>query len=246
MYCGDAALGYQLMTRRTLLALPAALAAGAQPRKQKIVVVGGHPDDPETGCGGTMAKYADAGHEVVSLYLTRGEAGIAGRTHSEAAAIRTREAQAACKVLRARPVFAGQIDGATEVNAERYEQFRKLLMAERPDVVLAQWPVDTHRDHRAGSLLVLDCLGSNPRAFSLYFYEVMTGSQTQTFHPTHYVDISPTEKRKRDACFAHASQKPEEFYPVHAKMNEFRGMEAGVRYAEAFVHHAPCPMVPLP
>jgi hypothetical protein len=74
----------------------------------------------------------------------------------------------------------------------------------------------------------------------------MSGSQTQTFHPTHYADITATEKRKRDACFAHASQKPAEFYPVHAKMNEFRGMEAGVRYAEAFVHHAPTPKLPLP
>ena len=112
------------------------------------------------------------------------------------------------------------------------------------DAVLAQWPVDTHRDHRAGSLLVLDCW--RPRTFSLYFYEVMTGSQTQTFRPTHYVDITGSEKRKRDACFAHASQKPEEFYVMHAKMNEFRGMEAGVRYAEAFVHHSPSPLVALP
>jgi hypothetical protein len=60
------------------------------------------------------------------------------------------------------------------------------------------------------------------------------------------VDITATEKRKRDACFAHASQKPEEFYAVHAKMNEFRGMEAGFRHAEAFVHHSPSSVVGLP
>ena len=34
--------------------------------KLKVLVVGGHPDDPETGCGGTMARYASEGHDVVA------------------------------------------------------------------------------------------------------------------------------------------------------------------------------------
>jgi hypothetical protein len=34
----------------------------ADEKKLKIVYVGGHPDDPESGCGGTLAKYSAAGH----------------------------------------------------------------------------------------------------------------------------------------------------------------------------------------
>ena len=45
-----------------------------------MVCVGAHPDDPESGCGGTLARYAAAGHRVTVLYLTRGEAGIAGQS----------------------------------------------------------------------------------------------------------------------------------------------------------------------
>ena len=75
---------------------------------------------------------------------------------------------------------------------------------------------------------------------------MMTGSQTQNFAPTDYVDIGATEKRKRDACFAHGSQHPEEFYAHHAKMNEFRGLERRVRYAEAFVRHSAGPVGWLP
>ena len=41
-------------------------------KKLQIVCVGAHPGDPEFGCGGTMAKYSDAGHQVTFLYLTRG------------------------------------------------------------------------------------------------------------------------------------------------------------------------------
>src|SRR5205823_1354592 len=82
----------------------------------RVVCVGAHPDDPESGCGGTLARYAAAGHRVTVLYLTRGERGIPDKSFDEAAAIRTREAEEACRILRAHPVFAGQIDGDTRMD----------------------------------------------------------------------------------------------------------------------------------
>jgi LmbE family N-acetylglucosaminyl deacetylase len=215
-------------------------------RKLKVVVAGAHPDDPESGCGGTMARYADLGHEVVSLYLTRGEAGIEGKSHREAALIRTAEAEKACQILGARPMFAGQIDGASEVTNPRYDDFRKILESLAPDLVFTHWPVDTHRDHRATSLLIFDAWLGNRKRFALYYFEVMTGEQTSQFWPTHYVDITTTERRKRDACCAHASQNPDGFYAVHDKMNHFRGMECGCNLAEAFVRHGQDLDVTLP
>ncbi|PYX37301.1 MAG: hypothetical protein DMG75_07450 [Acidobacteria bacterium] len=89
--------------------------------KIKVVVAGAHPDDPESGCGGTIALYSDLGHEVVVLYLTRGEAGIPNKSAQQAAAIRTSECQKACAILKARPIFAGQIDGNTAVSLLAYD-----------------------------------------------------------------------------------------------------------------------------
>jgi LmbE family N-acetylglucosaminyl deacetylase len=207
-------------------------------RKLKIVVVGGHPDDPESGCGGTIAHYAGKGHEVVIVYLTRGESGIKGKTMQEAAAIRSAEAGKACEILHARPIFAGQIDGHTELNPSLYEAFRKILDVENPDVVFTHWPIDTHRDHRVASLLTYDAWLTGGKKFDLYYFEVEQGEQTQIFQPTHYVDISTTLSRKQAACFAHASQHPEtDFWPQHEAMNRFRGMECGVKNAEGFVRH---------
>lgn len=207
-------------------------------KKLRIVVVGAHPDDPESGCGGTIALYSSLGHEVTILYLTRGEAGIEGKTPQEAAAIRTAESEKACAILNARPLFAGQIDGNTEINQTRYADFRKILESEHPDLVLTHWPIDSHRDHRTASLLTYDAWLEAGKKFSLYYYEVDQGSQTQMFHPTHYVDITQTESRKRAACFAHASQQPETtFYPLHELMSRFRGMEIVSKYAEGFVQH---------
>jgi LmbE family N-acetylglucosaminyl deacetylase len=216
-------------------------------RRLKVVVAGAHPDDPETGCGGTIARYTDLGHEVVVIYLTRGEAGIEGKSHEEAARIRTQEAQKACEILKARPVFAGQIDGATEINTARYGDFRKILEAERPDLVFTHWPLDSHRDHRVISLLVYDAWLHGGKEFPLYYFEVDVGAQTSQFHPTHYVDITATEPRKQAACYAHASQNPDGFYKdYHAPMNRFRGLECGCELAEAFVRHVQSPGQALP
>jgi LmbE family N-acetylglucosaminyl deacetylase len=212
--------------------------APQEKRKIKIVCAGAHPDDPETGAGGTMARYADLGHDAVNLYLTKGEAGIKGKTADEAAAIRSAELEKACAILKVRALFGGQIDGATELNAARYDDFRKILAEEKPDIVLTHWPVDTHRDHRAISLLVYDAWLRLGRKFALYYFEVDMGAQTQHFHPTHYVDITAVVDRKKDACYAHASQNPPGFYDAyHEPMQKYRGMEAGCKAAEAFIRH---------
>ena len=47
--------------------------AKPSPAALKIMVAGGHPGDPECGCAGTIARYTELGHEVVLLYLNRGE-----------------------------------------------------------------------------------------------------------------------------------------------------------------------------
>jgi LmbE family N-acetylglucosaminyl deacetylase len=231
-------------------ALPAvAGAADASPRAAlKVLVTGGHPDDPESGCGGTIARYADEGHDVAVLYLTRGEGGIRQKTHEQAATIRSAEAEKACRILKARPLFAGQIDGETEVTPARYAEFRKLFDAEKPDVVFTQWPVDTHADHRACSLLTYDAWLRSGRKAALYYYEVDLGAQTQCFRPTDYVDVTATEPRKRDACMAHESQNPAGgFYgQYHEPMLRLRGMECGRKLAEAFVRHEQGPPGRLP
>ncbi|MBR6932836.1 MAG: PIG-L family deacetylase, partial [Bacteroidales bacterium] len=77
----------------------------APSEKKKILVIGAHPDDPETGAGGTICLLTRAGHDVVCVYLTRGEAGIRGKTHAEAAAIRVVESERACAVTGARHIF---------------------------------------------------------------------------------------------------------------------------------------------
>jgi LmbE family N-acetylglucosaminyl deacetylase len=215
-------------------------------KKMKIVVIGAHPDDPETMCGGVMALYSNSGHEVVSAYLTRGEAGIEGKSYEESAKIRTAEALSACDILKVRPEFLGQIDGNCEITRERYSQMINFFKKEDPDIILTHWPIDTHRDHRICSILVYDAWLIMGHKSAFYYGEVMSGIQSQNFTPTDYIDITGVVEQKHKACFAHVSQKIEENYPDdHGKMEIFRGMESGCEYAEAFVRHVRSPGISL-
>ena len=240
------------MDRRSMLKITGATLAGttlsgipafsreASPEAsegKKALIIGAHPDDPETGCGGTMILLQQAGYEVVSVYMTKGEAGIQGKTHEESAAIRVKEATEASKMLGARPLFMTQIDGNAEINKVRYVEMREMIAAEKPDVVFTHWPIDSHPDHRVCSLLVYDAWRRLGYSFELYYFEVMSGMQSQLFQPTDYVDISTVADRKREACFCHASQDMKAVYDDwHDRMERFRGLEFRCKCAEAFIH----------
>ncbi len=232
--------GFQAEASRQLgrSCVAGALSANESPgKKLKVVVTGGHPGDPEYGCGGTIARYTDSGHEVTLLYLNRGEKGCPSQTAEACSGIRVSEARRACDILKAQLKFAGQVDGEAVVNAATYDAFYRLVESESPNVVFTHWPIDNHRDHRAISMLAYDAWLRMGKSFALYDYEVSDGEDTLMFAPTDYVDISGTEMRKRAACYAHASQSPEKFYTLQSQIARFRGIESGHGKAEAFVRH---------
>lgn len=205
--------------------------------KLQIVCLGAHPGDPEFGCGGTMAKYSDAGHSVTFIYLTRGGASDPARSHAEMAALRAAEANTSCKILNATPLFASQLDGDTVLDKKQNEEMTKMILALKPGIVFTQWPVDAHPDHQVTGMLALTAWVRSKRQFHLYFYEVNTGVETMAFTPSDYVDITSVRERKKEAMFAHKTQNPVETYNDYFRpLEEFRGLEAGVKAAEAFIH----------
>ena len=197
-------------------------------RKFKFVVTGGHPGDPEYGCGGTIARLTSLGHEVVLLYLNDG----AWETSAE---IRTAEAKKACAILKARPVWAGQANSHAIVDDVHYAAFEKIMQAESPDAVLNHWPIDNHTDHRAIANLTYEAWNRLKRRFALYYYEVSDGEDTMQFPaPTHYVEITAVADTKKAACYAHASQSPDFFYELQDAVARFRGLASGGKRAEAY------------
>ena len=201
---------------------------------RRVVVLGAHPDDAESGCGGLIADLTNRGLDVEILCLTRGEK--APRTNSAEinSRIRTAEARRGAEILGARVGFAGLIDGEVVVDDSSLLAVERAILERHPDILFAHWPVDSHPDHQAAGIMALRTLIKNP-SFSLYFFEVLTGVQTMNFTPTSHVDISVNRERKLKACLAHESQEPRKWIEHHHLMERFRGKEMGVEYAESYV-----------
>ena len=203
--------------------------------KFKVVVAGGHPGNPEYGCGGTIARLTALGHEVVLLYLNN------GAWPPTPAETRIAEAAKACKILRSRPAYAGQINGHAILDDGHYDAFQTIINDEKPDAVFTQWPIDNHRDHRTISMLTYDSWNRSGKKFALYYYEVSDGEDTLQFSPVQFVDITDVEPLKRSACFAHASQTPERYYKLQDTVSSFRGVQSGYERAEAFLRQTQSP-----
>jgi LmbE family N-acetylglucosaminyl deacetylase len=209
---------------------PQASASGDN--KLRVVVFGGHPDDPESGCGGLIALLTANGHEVIVGYATcfRGDRTIG--TEGEGV-VRRREATAACEILGAKPHFFDYAHEKLQADEATLRAVDDWLKELRPDVVVTHWPLDTHPNHHVTSSLIWQTY-LRQRSWSLYAFEVMTDQQTQIFRPELYLDIESVREVKRRALECHQSQKPDAIWTAHEAMHRRRGQECGVEHAEAF------------
>jgi LmbE family N-acetylglucosaminyl deacetylase len=222
----------------------------------RVLAIYGHPDDPEISCGGTLARWADAGAEVHILITTRGDKGSDDPDVDTDALARTRvdETAAAARVLGATAHHLDHSDGElADDRALRLELVRAVRTI-RPDVVCCPDPTAVffgdgyfnHRDHRITGWAALDAVApaaGNPhyfpelRAEGLDVHSVRLVYLSGTLEPNAWIDITATLERKIEALFCHASQLVETgdwFREFLRDAAEVAGRSAGVTYAEAF------------
>jgi len=116
-----------------------------------ILAISAHPDDETLFSGGTLAMYAQKGHDIYILETTRGQGGEVGEppltTRENLAAFREQEARRAANKLGVRDIFfLPYIDPYMEINgiARRIEvslkEFAGAIEAHiqqiRPDLVI--------------------------------------------------------------------------------------------------------------
>ncbi len=222
--------------------------------KLDILAIGVHPDDIELGCSGTLLKHIAQGKKVGILDLTKGELGSRGSGE-----LRLVEAANSAKILgvscRENLGFA---DGFFRNTKENQIEIIKVLRKYKPDVVLANAPVDRHPDHgRASQLVSESCFysglvrietklnGENQdiwRPKAVYHY-----IQDRFLKPDFVVDVTDFVETKMKSILAFSSQfyNPESDLPetpisskkfldfVEARMANF-GRDIGADYAEGF------------
>lgn len=138
---------------------------------QRILVLLAHPDDPEFFCGGTLALWACAGHEVIYYLLTCGDTGFNDSTTAEMTpdalcAIRHEEQQAAASTIGVRAVYwLDRPDGYLVPDIELRRKVVRIIRKIKPSVLVTCDPQMlfaphgiNHPDHRAAGQVVLDAV----------------------------------------------------------------------------------------
>lgn len=193
-----------------------------------ILAIGAHPDDIEFGCGGTLIKYAQKGHNVYLLILTTGS--IGGEPE-----IRKKEQEEAAKFMKAKQVFWGDFQD-TELSIDKLliSAIDDVIDKTKPHIVFFNYIEDIHQDHRA----VAHASTSATRYIKeVLYYEVPT---SQNFQPDIFVDIQDVLDKKLELLRIHASQvdktRVENLTILESAQScaIFRGYQGRVKYAEGF------------
>ncbi|XHX80844.1 MAG: PIG-L deacetylase family protein [Stenomitos frigidus ULC029] len=208
----------------------------------KILVIAAHPDDEVLGCGGTIAKAVQAGHEVQVLHLTtvttaRGDVDTRERAIKKAAGV------------------LGCTTCLFSFSDQRFDQLPLLTLTKtleqvlthfKPDVVYTHHISDLNQDHQAvarASLIATRPLpGSTIKEVLMYpvlsSTEQSFGLLQPTFRPNVFTDIDTTFSAKLGAMRCYESELREYPHPrsIAAIGGEARhyGSMVGIKFAEAF------------
>lgn len=183
----------------------------------RLLIIGAHPDDADYAGGGIASLYRAAGHDVLMVSLTNGDAGHHESPGPALARRRTKEAAAAGAVIGARYELFDIHDGELEPSLQNRWKVIHLIRTYRPDLILTHRPNDYHPDHRYTSQLVQDA------AYMITVPAVVPGTphlmknpviaylpdefqKPYPFSPTVAVDVGPVLEKIVDMLNCHVSQ----------------------------------------
>lgn len=206
---------------------------GLPPFRRALVLVA-HPDDEAIACAGTMALLADQGADVVVLAATDGE-GTIGSPHDAAETGRRRRAELeqSAAVCGARVEALGLPDGRLH---ERRRALADAIVEAvgrlEPDVVLAPWLGDGHRDHRAVAFALADALAGLDADLEVWGYETWSAVPHNRVVP-----IEDALDRKQRSIAAHRTGALAFDISAGLGLSRWRSMHGllGEGHAEAFL-----------
>lgn len=230
--------------------------------KKKILVLSAHAVDFIWRCGGTIARYAKAGHEVKIVDFTFGSRGESDQVWRENPTItepevRTRrrgEAAEAAKILGASIDFYDWEDHLLVIDREGVMRIASDIKDFHPDIILTHTEDPLNPDHTAANHAVMAALrsaqvyGVYPEkpvvtTTNIYMFEP-DQPELAGFNPDYFIDITDVMDQKIAAMQVVASQQ--HLLKNYTNRAEYRSYLAkrlacdpGIRYAEAFVRFMP-------
>lgn len=178
------------------IAFESRIRTSAAGRPRRILAIGAHPDDLELACGGTLAKLADAGHEIHGLVMSRGAQGGDEAVRIEEARRGARFMGLVNMDVRDFPDTA--LDRST--NAMR-EAIESVINEVQPHIIFTHSGHDQHQDHHAVHLATLRAARQH---HSILCFE--SPSTTREFNPSFFVEIDDYVETKVHAVLTHRNQ----------------------------------------
>jgi LmbE family N-acetylglucosaminyl deacetylase len=192
----------------------------------KILAVFAHPDDESFGPGGTLARYASAGHKVGLVTLTRGEAGSVGISKTlpanELAGRRTCELHHAVKILGINYLKIGDLPDkklAEVPDVTGIQLIQNEIDFFKPDALITfhEQGISGHPDHQTVTRWLLELIKNSREPRSLFLYGVLL-EQTEQIprrrllpmtmaEVTHKISVSDFLDTKIEAIKAHVTQE---------------------------------------
>jgi len=233
--------------RRVLLEEMRSEVEGVFDRVRRVMCVQPHPDDTDVAAGGTVAKLAARGVEVVYVTLTDGRLGTSDPRvrPEELAEERRREQEEAAKILGVKElVWLGVRDGELQPTLELRWKLVELIRKFKPDLVVAPDPwlsYEAHPDHRHTGILASEAVLFAPLPHAapregLQPHTVRYVAYYWTRKPNVFVDVSGYVEVKLRAIRAHRTQfggapAIEDVLKAYMRLV---GKRVGATYAEAF------------
>ena len=144
---------------------------------KRVLLTSAHPDDMEIGMGGTVAKMAEAGDEIISVIITDGRRApdptLIGP--EKMAELRKGESENAARVLGvAETIFLNFESVASEETCrEATEKLVEVINSLGPNEIYTLHPeLDRHPSHRAAGRICLEALKQNNSEIQVWAYEV--------------------------------------------------------------------------
>ncbi len=216
----------------------------------KILVIAAHFDDEVYGCGGTIAKLADKGHEIYACVLTDScSSQYKGHAHEMIAQKKT-ESEEVNKILGIIETHIFdfpdmQLD--TIPHVELNKAIEQCIIEINPEVVYTHHGSDVNKDHRLvfESTMVAVRPIKDSSVKRVLCYEVPSSTEwapptpSNMFAPNVFVDIEDVVEKKIDAIKAYNSELREYPHPrsVENVINQahLRGASVGLKAAESFM-----------
>lgn len=198
--------------------------------------MGAHADDVEIGCGGTVARHAKNGDNVIILIMTK-----SAYSYYDGRVLRTLEEGAweeehAAKVLAAKSINLGFETKEVPYSKESVEAINKVIDEYAIDIIYTHWYHDTHQDHMRTTQSTISA-GRFVNNILMYEPNYPAGRSYFGFRNQYYVDITPSFEIKMEALKQHKSQMKkygDEYLEAIEARARHRGCEVACRYAECY------------